>query len=65
MTHSLSFLSHVDNIVMLVAGAVSEKGSYSTLLANGGAFAQLLSTYGNRQENRTEEEATGNWHDSR
>ncbi|XP_054838697.1 ATP-binding cassette sub-family C member 2 isoform X2 [Eublepharis macularius] len=57
VTHSLNFLAQVDDIVMLVAGAVSEQGSYSTLLANGGEFAQLLSTYGNQQENMPEEEA--------
>lgn len=62
MTHSLNFLAQVDDIVMLVAGAVSEQGSYSTLLANGGEFAQLLSTYGNQQENTPEEEAIGKRH---
>uniref|UniRef100_A0A8D2LB01 Uncharacterized protein n=1 Tax=Varanus komodoensis TaxID=61221 RepID=A0A8D2LB01_VARKO len=59
VTHSLSFLAHVDDIVVLEAGAISERGSYSTLLTNGEAFAQLLSTYGNQQENKPEEEATG------
>ncbi|XP_042313753.1 ATP-binding cassette sub-family C member 2 isoform X2 [Sceloporus undulatus] len=58
VTHSLSFLAQVDDIVMLVDGAVSEKGSYSTLLANGGEFAQLLNTYGRQQEDKPEEEAT-------
>uniref|UniRef100_A0A8C9LAS7 Canalicular multispecific organic anion transporter 1 n=1 Tax=Pavo cristatus TaxID=9049 RepID=A0A8C9LAS7_PAVCR len=46
VTHSISFLPQVDNIVVLVAGAVSEHGSYSTLLANRGAFAQFLNSYG-------------------
>uniref|UniRef100_A0A8C0F3Q0 Canalicular multispecific organic anion transporter 1 n=1 Tax=Bubo bubo TaxID=30461 RepID=A0A8C0F3Q0_BUBBB len=46
VTHSISFLPQVDNIVVLVAGAVSEHGSYSTLLANRGAFAQFLNLYG-------------------
>ncbi|XP_062988537.1 ATP-binding cassette sub-family C member 2 [Elgaria multicarinata webbii] len=58
VTHSLSFLAHVDDIVVLVAGAVSEQGSYSTLLTNGEAFAQLLNTYGNQQDSLPEEEAT-------
>uniref|UniRef100_A0A452GX19 ABC-type glutathione-S-conjugate transporter n=1 Tax=Gopherus agassizii TaxID=38772 RepID=A0A452GX19_9SAUR len=44
VTHSVSFLPRTDEIVVLVAGAVSEQGSYSTLLANGGAFAQLLNS---------------------
>uniref|UniRef100_A0A8C3P3N9 Uncharacterized protein n=1 Tax=Chrysemys picta bellii TaxID=8478 RepID=A0A8C3P3N9_CHRPI len=59
VTHSVSFLPRTDEIVVLVAGAVSEQGSYSTLLANGGAFAQLLSTYGNQEGNTPEGEATG------
>ncbi|XP_060624168.2 ATP-binding cassette sub-family C member 2 [Anolis sagrei] len=58
VTHSLSFLAQVDDIVMLVDGSVSEKGSYSTLISNGGEFAQLLNTYGNQQEGSPEEEAT-------
>uniref|UniRef100_A0A803TWQ7 ATP binding cassette subfamily C member 2 n=1 Tax=Anolis carolinensis TaxID=28377 RepID=A0A803TWQ7_ANOCA len=59
VTHSLSFLAQVDDIVMLVDGKVSEKGPYSTLLSNGGEFAQLLNTYGSQQEGNPEDEATG------
>ncbi|KAJ7325076.1 hypothetical protein JRQ81_018096 [Phrynocephalus forsythii] len=58
VTHNLSFLSQVDDIVVLVAGAISEQGSYSTLLANDGEFAQLLNTYGSQQEGTPEEEPT-------
>uniref|UniRef100_A0A8B9G564 Canalicular multispecific organic anion transporter 1 n=1 Tax=Amazona collaria TaxID=241587 RepID=A0A8B9G564_9PSIT len=47
VTHSISFLPLVDNIVVMGAGAVSEQGSYGTLLANRGAFAQFLNSYGN------------------
>uniref|UniRef100_A0A452GXC4 ATP binding cassette subfamily C member 2 n=1 Tax=Gopherus agassizii TaxID=38772 RepID=A0A452GXC4_9SAUR len=61
VTHSVSFLPRTDEIVVLVAGAVSEQGSYSTLLANGGAFAQLLSTYGSQEGSTPEGEATGMW----
>uniref|UniRef100_A0A8B9S0Y3 Uncharacterized protein n=1 Tax=Accipiter nisus TaxID=211598 RepID=A0A8B9S0Y3_9AVES len=52
VTHSISFLPQVDNIVVLVAGAVSEHGSYSTLLANRGAFAQFLNLYGSQEEDQ-------------
>uniref|UniRef100_A0A8C5TS46 Canalicular multispecific organic anion transporter 1 n=1 Tax=Malurus cyaneus samueli TaxID=2593467 RepID=A0A8C5TS46_9PASS len=54
VTHSISFLPQVDNIVVLAAGAVSEHGSYSTLLANKGAFAQFLNLYGNQEEDDSE-----------
>ncbi|XP_010145575.1 PREDICTED: canalicular multispecific organic anion transporter 1 [Eurypyga helias] len=58
VTHSISFLPQVDNIVVLVAGAVSEHGSYSTLLANRGAFAQFLNLYGTQEEDASEENTT-------
>ncbi|KAM6442960.1 ATP-binding cassette sub-family C member 2 isoform 1-T1 [Liasis olivaceus] len=58
VTHSLSFLAQVDDIVVLETGTVMECGSYSTLLANSGSFAQLLLMYGNLQDNIHEEEAT-------
>ncbi|NXH94045.1 MRP2 protein, partial [Pachycephala philippinensis] len=58
VTHSISFLPQVDNIVVLAAGAVSEHGSYSTLLANKGAFAQFLNLYGNKEEDVSEENTT-------
>ncbi|XP_061228390.1 ATP-binding cassette sub-family C member 2 isoform X2 [Neopsephotus bourkii] len=54
VTHSISFLPQVDNIVVMVAGAVSEQGSYGTLLANKGAFAQFLNLYGRQEEDASE-----------
>uniref|UniRef100_A0A8C3LI34 Uncharacterized protein n=1 Tax=Chrysolophus pictus TaxID=9089 RepID=A0A8C3LI34_CHRPC len=59
VTHSISFLPQVDNIVVLVAGAVSEHGSYNTLLANRGAFAQFLNSYGSQEEGAAEETTAG------
>ncbi|KAK2530524.1 Abcc2 [Columba guinea] len=58
VTHSISFLPQVDNIVVLVAGAMSEHGSYSTLLANRGAFAQFLNLYGSQEEDASEKNTT-------
>ncbi|XP_052656140.1 ATP-binding cassette sub-family C member 2 isoform X2 [Harpia harpyja] len=58
VTHSISFLPQVNNIVVLVAGAVSEHGSYSTLLANRGAFAQFLNLYGSQEEDASEKNTT-------
>lgn len=59
VTHGISFLPQVDNIVVLVAGAVSEYGSYSTLLANRGAFAQFLNLYGGQEEDASEKNTAG------
>uniref|UniRef100_A0A8C3UYV3 ABC-type glutathione-S-conjugate transporter n=1 Tax=Catharus ustulatus TaxID=91951 RepID=A0A8C3UYV3_CATUS len=58
VTHSISFLPEVDNIVVLAGGAVSEHGSYNTLLANKGAFSQFLNLYGNQEEDVSEEKTS-------
>lgn len=59
VTHSISFLPEVDDIVVLAGGAVSEHGSYNTLLANKGAFSQFLNLYGNQEEDVSEENTAG------
>ncbi|XP_027566718.2 canalicular multispecific organic anion transporter 1 [Pipra filicauda] len=58
VTHSISFLPQVDNIVVMAAGAVTEHGSYSNLLANKGAFAQFLNLYGRQEEDVSEKNNT-------
>lgn len=45
VTHSLTYLSQVDNIVVLKNGAIVESGSYTDLLNNKGDFADLISQY--------------------
>ncbi|KAM4591513.1 ATP-binding cassette sub-family C member 2 [Odontesthes bonariensis] len=57
VTHGVSFLPYVDEIVVLVNGKVSEVGSYKSLLASKGAFSEFLETYA--QSNRTNSEADG------
>ncbi|CAL8366353.1 unnamed protein product [Gadus morhua 'NCC'] len=51
VTHGVSFLPYVDEIVVLVEGAVSEVGSYQSLRATKGAFSEFLDTYA-KEENR-------------
>ncbi|KAG7263587.1 hypothetical protein CRUP_035570 [Coryphaenoides rupestris] len=51
VTHGVSFLPYVDEIVVLVDGVVSEVGSYQSLRATGGAFSEFLDTYA-KDENR-------------
>ncbi|KAM9548886.1 ATP-binding cassette sub-family C member 2 [Guaruba guarouba] len=58
VTHSISFLPLVDNIVVMGAGAVSEQGSYGILLANRGAFAQFLNLYGSQEKDASEKNTT-------
>ncbi|XP_043959117.1 ATP-binding cassette sub-family C member 3 isoform X6 [Gambusia affinis] len=45
VTHGITFLSQVDNIVVMVEGRVSEMGSYQELLNQNGAFAEFLRNY--------------------
>ncbi|XP_056465276.1 ATP-binding cassette sub-family C member 2-like isoform X2 [Gadus chalcogrammus] len=57
VTHGVSFLPYVDEIVVLVEGAVSEVGSYQSLRATKGAFSEFLDTYA-KEENREQGPAT-------
>ncbi|XP_068610353.1 ATP-binding cassette sub-family C member 3 [Brachionichthys hirsutus] len=45
VTHGISFLPQVDNIMVLVEGSMSEMGSYQELLKQNGAFAEFLRNY--------------------
>ncbi|XP_035260765.1 canalicular multispecific organic anion transporter 2 isoform X2 [Anguilla anguilla] len=45
VTHGISFLPQVDNIMVMVDGRVSEMGSYNDLLKQNGAFAEFLRNY--------------------
>ncbi|XP_057681546.1 ATP-binding cassette sub-family C member 3 isoform X2 [Corythoichthys intestinalis] len=45
VTHGISYLPQVDNIVVMVDGRVSEMGSYQELLKQNGAFAEFLRNY--------------------
>ena len=57
MTHGVSFLPQVDNILVMVDGRVTEMGSYQELLDQNGAFAEFLRNYA--IEDVIEEEAIG------
>nr|XP_010969361.1 PREDICTED: canalicular multispecific organic anion transporter 1 isoform X2 [Camelus bactrianus] len=58
VTHSIHFLPHVDEIVVMGNGTILEKGSYSTLLAKKGSFAKNLKTF--MKQTGPEDEATVN-----
>ncbi len=45
VTHGLTYLPLVDEIIVMREGAVSEVGSYSELLEKKGAFAEILRQY--------------------
>ncbi|KAJ0412254.1 hypothetical protein ATCC90586_006640 [Pythium insidiosum] len=45
VTHSLSFLSHCDNVVVLSNGRIAEMGGYKQLMAKKGVLAQMVQNY--------------------
>uniref|UniRef100_A0A3P9HFG9 ATP-binding cassette, sub-family C (CFTR/MRP), member 2 n=1 Tax=Oryzias latipes TaxID=8090 RepID=A0A3P9HFG9_ORYLA len=53
VTHGVSFLPYVDEVVVLVDGKISEIGSYNSLRASKGAFSEFLDTYAKEQNNQT------------
>ncbi|KAF7219965.1 ATP-binding cassette sub-family C member 2 [Nothobranchius furzeri] len=56
VTHGISFLPFVDEVVVLVDGRVSEFGSYKSLRASKGAFSEFLDTYAKEHSNQSTEE---------
>ncbi|KAL3972079.1 growth differentiation factor 15 [Sarotherodon galilaeus] len=56
VTHGISFLPYVDEIVVLENGVISEVGSYEILRASGGAFSKFLDTYAKEQSNQRNSE---------
>lgn len=58
MTHSVTFLSQCDRIVVLKDGSISESGTYKELTDKKGDFADFLLTY--LKENTEEPDKEGN-----
>ncbi|XP_038152402.1 canalicular multispecific organic anion transporter 1-like isoform X1 [Cyprinodon tularosa] len=57
VTHGVSFLPYVDEVVVMVNGQVSEVGSYQILRASKGVFSEFLDAYAKEQSNdRSSEE---------
>ncbi len=42
VTHSITHLPEVDNIIVMKEGRITETGTYKELLAQKGAFAEVL-----------------------
>ena len=45
MTHSISCLPQLDQIIVMKDGQISEVGTYAELLNQQGAFSEFLMTY--------------------
>ncbi|KAK2187609.1 hypothetical protein NP493_160g03030 [Ridgeia piscesae] len=50
VTHSISFLPQVDQIVVISDGQITEQGTYQQLLSHKGPFSEILQTYGTEAE---------------
>ena len=49
-THQLHFLRHMDHIVCMHQGRISEQGTFDQLMTANGTFAKLMSEYGGGHE---------------
>ena len=56
VTHALHFLPHVDNIIVMNDGRITEQGTYNELKVAGGAFARLIRDFGADDEHEAAEE---------
>jgi|1048.fasta_scaffold140134_1 ATP-binding cassette subfamily C (CFTR/MRP) protein 1 len=50
VTHQLHFLPQFDHIVVMENGKISEQGTYSDLIASGGALNLLMQNYSLEEE---------------
>jgi len=56
VTHSITYLPEVDNIVVIKDGRISEVGTYKELLAQKGAFAEVLVQFLSQELEETADE---------
>jgi ATP-binding cassette, subfamily C (CFTR/MRP), member 1 len=54
VTHGITYLPDVDNIIVLKEGEVSEVGTYQELIAKKGAFAEFLLQHLQEREDDSE-----------
>lgn len=58
VTHGIHWLPHVDYIVVMNDGTISESGTYEKLMDHNGAFAQFLTQYLRQEISTAKEEDT-------
>ena len=51
VTHGLHFLPHVDYIYTVTDGRISERGTYTELMANHGDFSKFITEFGSHEDN--------------
>ncbi|SCV70351.1 BQ2448_1745 [Microbotryum intermedium] len=58
VTHALHELPHADQILVMDQGTIAERGTYTELLAAGGAFARLVRDFGSHEADAADQDAT-------
>ncbi|CAE6433942.1 unnamed protein product [Rhizoctonia solani] len=53
VTHKLDFLPHVDYIITLSEGKITERGTYAELMASNGFFAKFISEFSHHSTDET------------
>ena len=61
MTHGVQYLPHVDCIIVLEGGRISEVGTYDELMKRGEDFSKFLDEYATKQDDQQEKEEEGNF----
>jgi len=56
VTHGISFLSYMDEIVVVTNGVISEHGTYQELLSHNGPFAEFINFYLTEANNELQDE---------
>jgi len=56
VTHGVSFLSQVDEIIVITNGVISEHGTYKELLSHNGPFAEFINSYLTEANSQLEDE---------
>ncbi|KAF9914919.1 hypothetical protein BX616_007298 [Lobosporangium transversale] len=60
VTHGIHHLEHVDQIVLLKGGTISEKGEYQQLMKERGAFYQLIKDFSTQGKKKRKSNSTSN-----
>jgi len=58
VTHGIGFLSHMDEIVVITNGIISEHGTYQELLSHNGPFAEFINSFLTEASNELEDEGS-------
>ncbi|KAJ7220100.1 ABC transporter [Mycena pura] len=56
VTHALHFLPHVDYILTVADGRITERGTYEALMRNEGEFSKFVAEFGSKEQSKDDSE---------